>query len=111
MRLIIDFGHPYFEGEMISAITPEDLDDYYADANEVGRLNLFFVLEASFHRLQEEKKNDIAAYCAFLMAYYVFLPLTPPASCELAAYYIDKAIELNPTLEYQNWKKLIAQGN
>ena len=111
MKLTIDFGHPYFVEKIISNITLEDLDDYYVGANEIERLNLFFVLEASLHRLQNENKPDIAARCAFLMAYYVFLPLTPPASYELANYYIDKAIELHPTPEYQKWKGLIEQGN
>lgn len=37
------------------------------------------------------------------MAYYVFVLLTPPASLELAEYYINKALELNETLEYLGW--------
>jgi len=52
-----------------------------------------------------------AAHCAFLMAYYLFIPLTPPASFELAEFYIDRALEWNETPEYREWKKLIDKGN
>ena len=59
------------------AILHSDLNCFYADASEVDRLNLFFVLEASLHRLQGEERMKTAAYCAFLMAYYLFIALTP----------------------------------
>ena len=111
MKITIDFSHPYFEEETILALTPQDLDDFYVEANEVDRLNLFFVLEASLHRLQNEDRRKVAARCAFLMAYYLFVPLTPPASSELAGFYIDKALEWEETLEYLQWKKIIEEGN
>lgn len=111
MKLRIDFETPYFGEEMIGSMTPEDLNDFYAEADETDQLNLFFVLEASLHRLLQENRPAEAAHCAFLMAYYVFVPLTPPASGELANYYIDKALELNTISEYQEWKSLIERGN
>ena len=52
MKITIDFGHPYFDAETIRCLTPDDLNDFYAEAGEVDQLNLFFVLEASLHRLQ-----------------------------------------------------------
>ena len=107
MKIEIDFGHPFFDEDTVLAMTPNDLNDFYAAEDEVNGMNLFFVLEESLHRFQNDGKTEIAAKCAFLMAYYLFLPLTPPASWELAEYYIDKALELNETPEYLEWKKNI----
>ncbi len=111
MKISIDFEHPYFDENAIFALTPANLNNFYAEENEVSRLDLFFVLEASLHRLQRDNRLKAAARCAFLMAYYLFVPLTPPASCELAGFYIDRALEWDETPEYRQWKKLIDQGN
>ena len=111
MTIKIDFGHPYFDKNEILELSLDDLNCFYADANEVNQLNLFFILEASLHRLQNEKEMQATARCAFLMAYYLFIALTPPASCELAEFYIDKALEWNETPEYRQWKENIDDGN
>ena len=111
MKIKIDFGHPYFDKNEILELTLDDLNCFYADANEVNQLNLFFVLEASLHRLQNEEKMQAAARCAFLMAYYLFIALTPPASFELAEFYIDRALEWDETPEYRQWKETIDEGN
>ena len=111
MKIMIDFGHPYFEEEVLLGLTPDDLNCFYADASEVDRLNLFFVLEASLHRLQGKERMKTAAYCAFLMAYYLFIALTPPASFELAEFYIARALEWDETPEYRQWKAIIDEGN
>lgn len=111
MKIAIDFGHPYFEETAIFRLGLGDLDDFYRDADEVDQLNLFFVLEASLHRFQSEHREKAAARCAFLMAYYLFTPLTPPASWELAEFYINRAIEWAETPEYREWKELIDRGN
>ena len=52
MKIRIDFEHPYFDEKVIVKLTLNDLDCFYADENEVNRLNLFFVLEESLHRFQ-----------------------------------------------------------
>ena len=57
VKITIDFGHPYFEEEVLLGLTQDDLNCFYADASEVDRLNLFFVLEASLHRLQGTHEN------------------------------------------------------
>ena len=111
MKISIDFSHPYFEEQAIFTLTPADLDGFYADEDEADRLALFFVLEASLHRFQSGDRLKAAARCAFLMAYYLFVPLTPPASCELAEYYIDRALEWDATPEYSQWKERIDKGN
>lgn len=111
MKISIDFGHPYFDERTILELKLTDLDSFYVDENEVNRLNLFFVLEASLHRFQHENQIKAAARCAFLMAYYLFVPLTPPASFDLAEFYIDKALEWDETPEYREWKALIDRGN
>ena len=111
MKITIDFGHPYFDEKAVFELTPNDLNCFYTDENEVNRLNLFFVLEASLHRFQKENSLKAAARCAFLMAYYLYIPLTPPASWELAEFYIDRALEWEETPEYSQWKKLIDERN
>lgn len=111
MKISIDFGHPYFDEKTIFELTPDDLNDFYGDENAINRLNLFFVLEASLHRLQREDRLKAAARCAFLMAYYLFIALTPPASWELAEFYIDRALEWDETPEYRQWKENIDEGN
>ena len=111
MEIKIDFGQPYFDGKTILELTLNDLNCFYADAGEVDRLNLFFILEASLHQLQNGKNMKAAARCSFLMAYYLFVPLTPPASLELAEFYIDRALEWDETPEYRQWKELIGKGN
>lgn len=111
VKITIDFGHPYFEENVLLGLTPDDLNCFYADASEVDRLNLFFVLEASLHRFQGKERMKTAAYCAFLMAYYLFIALTPPASFELAEFYIARALEWDETPEYRRWKAIIDEGN
>lgn len=108
MELYIDFGSPLFEEDVASAITPGDLDDFYVKANELDRLNLFFMLEASFHKYVLEGKNELAAHLAFLIAYYVFIPLTPPASQNLALHYIREAVRPAPrNSSYAEWLERI----
>ena len=111
MKISIDFGHPYFDEKTIFELTPDNLNDFYGDENAINRLNLFFVLEVSLHMLQRENSLKAAARCAFLMAYYLYITLTPPASLELAEYYIDRAVELDKTPEYSQWKKIIDERN
>ncbi len=111
MEINIDFEHPYFDAKTIFELELNDLDSFYQDESEISQLNLFFVLEASLHKFQSENNAKAAARCAFLMAYYLFTPLTPPASFELAEFYIDKALEWNEMPEYREWKNLIDKGN
>lgn len=105
MKIKIDFGCPYFDEETIFKLS--HLDDFYTDENDVNRISLFFVLEATLHKFQGKNSVKAAARCAFLMAYYLFIPLTPPATYELAAFYIDKALELDERSEYRHWKEAI----
>ena len=111
MELTVDFGNPVFDEQAAWAITPEDLDHFYCSAGEVDQLNLFFQLEASFRRHLEAGRAELAAHLAFLTAYYLFTPLTPPASWELATYYIREALRLHPAQEYREWCALIEKGN
>ena len=105
MKIRITFERPYFEEATILALTSHDLDDFYVEANEVDRQNLIFMLEASLHRFQRENRRKAAARCAFLMAYYLFVPLMPPASSELARFYIDQALAWEDTPEYRQWTR------
>ena len=111
MKITIDFGNPCFEADDIFKLTDNDLNNFYCDENVWNKFNLFFVLEATLHNLQRENNSPAAARCAFLMAYYLYIALTPPASWELAEYYIDLAVNLDAKPEYIQWKKLIHEGN
>ena len=111
MKLTIDFGNPIFDEEAAGALTPNDLDDFYVSASELDQLNLFFELEATFHQYLDVGKTGLAAHLAYLTAYYVFTPLTPPASRDLALHYIKEALRLAPCQEYQGWLELIEKGN
>ena len=75
MEIKIDFGHPYFDKNEVLKLTLDDLNCFYADANEVNRLNLFFVLEASLHRLQD------AACCSLRIFNGVLSFCCTDASC------------------------------
>ena len=111
MKIDINFEHPLLDEETILKLTTQDLDCFYADETESNRFNLFFVLEASLHKLQSENRRTAAARCAFLLAYDLFTPLTPPASLELAKFYINNALAWDDTPEYRQWKKIIDGGN
>lgn len=53
----------------------------------------------------------MAAHASFLIAYYLFILLTPPGSAQLALHYINQAITLNPLPLYSEWLALIEKGN
>ena len=110
-KIKIDFEHPYIDEKTLFELTLNDLDCFYTNSNEVDQLNLFFILESSLHRFQDQQNMKTAARCAFLMAYYLFVPLTPPASLELAEFYIDRALKWDETPEYHQWKEIIDKGN
>lgn len=111
MELKIDFGDPIIGEEQLTRLTADDLNDFYASASEIDRLNLFFVLLNSLHHYEERGKSKQAAYLSFLAAYYLFVPLTPPGSCGLALHYIQKAIALDHKPEYEEWFRLMQKGN
>lgn len=63
MKIEINFKHPYMDAKIIEELTIADLDCFYADADEVSSLNLFFILEASLHRLHGKENRKAAARC------------------------------------------------
>lgn len=111
MKVGIDFDKPIIEKERVLEIGSGDLGDFYASASAIDRSNLFFVLLASLHHYEESGDAVRAAHLSFLMAYYVFTPLTPPGSHCLALHYMNKAISLNPLPEYEDWLSIMEGGN
>lgn len=109
MRLTINWDEPIVPASEILSITPDELDSFYTAASETDRLNLFFILLATCQAQAADPEK--AAHLCFLMAYYLFVTLTPPASQPLASYYIRRAMELHPKDEYKTWLTLIEQGN
>lgn len=109
--LKIDFGNPIIGEHEVMEISLSTLDDFYVKADEVDKFNLFFVLLASLHHYLDKADRIKAAHLSFLTAYYLFTPLTPPASYSLALHYIEKAISLNPIDTYREWLSIIEKGN
>ncbi|BAL00433.1 hypothetical protein OBV_32340 [Oscillibacter valericigenes Sjm18-20] len=111
MMLKIDWGEPVMPENDVLHVQPSDLDALYVAASDFDKSNLFFVLLTSFHHYMDAGKREKAAHLCFLMAYYLFITLTPPGSCELAMHYIKQAIALNPLETYREWLPLIEKGN
>ena len=111
MKMKIDFGEPIIAASDVMSLMPTDLNDFYAEASDLDKSNLFFVLLASAQHDEDKKDKEKAAHVYFLTAFYLFVPLTPPGSCMLALHYINKALVLNPLPEYQEWFGLIQKGN
>ncbi len=111
MVLKINWNEPIIQKSDVMQIQPSNLDDFYVVADNVDKINLFFILLTSFHHYLDKEEGRKAAHLSFLMAYYLFLPLTPPGSWELAMHYIKQAISLNPLEEYKEWLLLIEKGN
>lgn len=111
MILKVDWEEPIIQENDVLQIQPSDLNDFYVAASDFDKSNIFFVLLTSFHYYHACKSSEKAAHLSFLIAYYLFITLTPPGSWELAMYYIDQAISLNPLETYKEWHTLIEQGN
>ncbi|MDO5400598.1 MAG: hypothetical protein Q4F17_06415 [Eubacteriales bacterium] len=106
MKLKINWNDPILSNAL--SVTPGDLDRFYLSASETDRLNLFFVLLGSYHACEDSREG---AHLCFLMAYYLFVTLTPPGSQALALHYIRRAIALDPREEYETWLTLMEKGN
>lgn len=111
MVLNINWESPVIPERDVLAVQPSDLDDFYVSASAYDRSNLFFVLLTSFHHYLEAGAREKAAHLSFLMAYYLFLPLTPPGAYELALHYIRQAVSLDPLDQYKEWLTLMERGN
>lgn len=111
MGIRIDFAEPIIEKSRVLEMSSRDLDDFYASASDFDRSNIFFILLASLHYYEESGDAIRAAHLSFLTAYYVFTPLTPPGSHQLALHYIKKAVSMNPLPEYIEWLSIMEKGN
>ncbi|MEZ3505832.1 MAG: hypothetical protein K1W10_02540 [Lachnospiraceae bacterium] len=111
MGIRIDFSEPVIEKGIVMEMGSGDLDDFYASASDFDKSNLFFILLASLHYYEESGDTVRAAHLSFLTAYYVFTPLTPPGSHQLALHYIKKAVSMNPLSEYKEWLSIMEKGN
>ena len=107
----VNFDKPIIEKECVLETVIGDLDNFYASASDIDRVNFFFILLASLHYYEENGDAVRAAHLSFLTAYYVFTPLTPPGSECLALHYMNKAVSLNPIPEYKEWLSIMGKGN
>lgn len=111
MNIQPNFDQPILDSPDLLHLQPTDLNDFYLSAGDWDKTNLFFVLLASFHHYHDGGQGDVAAHASFLMAYYLFVLLTPPGSAQLALHYINQAIALSPLPLYSEWLALIEKGN
>lgn len=113
MILEINWQEPIIKEEDVLSIQIYDLDDFYVKfISDIGsRYNLFFLMLASLNHYSEKNDKEKAAHLSFLIAYYLFIALTPFDSYLLALYYIKQAISLNPLDIYIKWLKIIEKGN
>ena len=95
----------------ILKVTPELLDDLYFDKTESEQTNVFFILLNEYYYLKNKKLLKEVAHVCYLISYYLFVPLTPPASEELALIYAEKAIEFDKILKYDEWLEYVKKGN
>lgn len=79
----IKFDEPIIGKDNVLEIGSKELDDFYAAASDIDRINLFFILLASLHYYEEKGDTVRTAHLSFLMAYYVFAPLTPRVPCPI----------------------------
>lgn len=111
MKIEINWEEPIIPENDVLQIQPPDLEDFYIAASDFDKSNLFFVLLTSFHHYLNKSEQEKSAHLSFLIAYYLFVTLTPPGSCVLAWYYINQAVSLNPLEIYKEWIPLIEKGN
>ena len=107
----IKWDNPVFTETEVLNLSTQDLSDFYVYADDADKLNMYFMLEASFYHYENKKRDIQAAKLAFLTAFYVFTVITPPASAELAMHFIKEAVRLNPLEEYKDWILIIKRGN
>lgn len=108
MKIEINYENPILLEKNVHEMSTEVLNDFYAETqNSYRQYELFFVFLNSLHYYLEEGKKEVAAKISFLIAYYLFIALTPIAHLDLALYYIDKAIEMNSKTEYIQMRNAI----
>ncbi len=95
----------YYSFELLDEFYHSELNDPFS-TNSIA----FKLIYSAIYYEPINSKVSAKLYC--YAAYYLFMWIKPACSCELAIYYIDKAITLNPTeKEYLTWKKLFEEGN
>ena len=111
MTSVFDYGDAIFSEDRIAEMGLVDVQNCYAELNELDQKNLFYVLLATASFDEDEKKEKVAAKVYMFIAHYLFLLETPPESERLAKYYIEKAILLDDLQEYHDEKDFILMGN
>lgn len=97
--------------ENIFELTENILDDLYANSNETNQFNIFFHLQNEYFYLKNNNNIKELAYICYLISYYIFHPLTPPHSEELALAYAEMALELDNNTKYKDWIEEVKEGN
>ncbi|KAB1437975.1 hypothetical protein [Candidatus Galacturonibacter soehngenii] len=97
--------------EIVMELTETDLDNLYAQCNEIEAINVFFHLQNEYIYLKEQNSKKELAYICYLISYYIFTALTPPHSEHIAEDYAKKALYYFNDEKYNNWLKIVSQGN
>lgn len=111
MKLAIKWENPILSDVDIMEIQESDLDNFYANASDTDKTNLFFMLLATAQYSLDIGYKKEAAHLNYLIAYYLFTALTPQVFDILAKHYIKSAIDLNPLPRYMEEAAFIENGN
>ncbi len=87
------------------------LIDLYVKSDVTDQFNVFFHLQNEYFYLINNKRNKEAAHVCYLISYYLFMPLTPPNSAELAEEFAKIAISLDNSPKYLEWLDEVKRGN
>ncbi|OYO59730.1 hypothetical protein C8E03_11759 [Lachnotalea glycerini] len=96
---------------LITQLTEKELDDLYSSNDETLQFNVFFILLNEYHYLKKEKAKEELAHVCYLLSYYLFIPLTPPHSEELALAYAEEALNYSENSKYAEWIEEVKRGN
>lgn len=111
IKKYINYDNYIIPVDKIMQLSITDLEDLYNQEDTFYKYNIFFILLNEYIILKEQKLVDELAHVCYLLSYYLFIPLTPPASEELAEFYAKEAIYYNGIDKYKDWLKYLKEGN
>lgn len=95
----------------IMKLNERELGSLYAENDESTKFNVYFILLNEYHYLEQSNNFEESAHVCYLISYYLFHLLTPPASEELAMIYAQKARTIHDIPKYHEWIEEVEKGN
>ena len=88
LKTVLDYENPTLSEENVRKISINALNDFYGETqNSYKQYDVFFVLLSSLNYYLDVVEKEIAAKLSYLIAYYLFIALTPISYLELALHY------------------------